>query len=127
MRHLLGEPLLIGRKIKQAIRDKLDLSCSVGIGPNKLLAKLVGSQHKPDGLFQIKTEDAQKVLEKLSVDEFCGIGKKTTQVLNSLGIYTCSQLAKADSGYSGKDLESGGNIKANGRGERRCNDNAFWL
>ena len=110
VRRLLGQPLEIGRKIKQAIREKLDLSCSVGIGPNKLLAKLAGSQHKPDGLFQIKTEDAQKVLENLSVDELCGIGKKTTQVLNSLGIYTCSQLAKADPGLLRKRFGIWGEI-----------------
>ena len=110
VRRLLGEPLEIGRKIKQAIREKLDLSCSVGIGPNKLLAKLAGSRHKPDGLFRIKTEDAPKELENLLVDELCGIGKKTTQVLNSLGIYTCSQLAKADPGLLRKRFGIGGEI-----------------
>ena len=110
VRRLLGEPLEIGRKIKQAIREKLDLSCSVGIGPNKLLAKLAGSRHKPDGLFRIKTEDAPKELENLPVDELCGIGKKTTQVLNSLGIYTCSQLAKADPGLLRKRFGIGGEI-----------------
>ncbi|MEK6568584.1 MAG: DNA polymerase IV [Candidatus Omnitrophota bacterium] len=110
VRRLLGEPLEIGRKIKQAIREKLDLSCSVGIGPNKLLAKLAGSRHKPDGLFRIKAEDAPKELENLPVDELCGIGKKTTQVLNSLGIYTCSQLAKADPGLLRKRFGIGGEI-----------------
>ena len=110
VRRLLGEPLEIGRKIKQAIREKLDLSCSVGIGPNKLLAKLAGSRHKPDGLFWIKAEDAPKELENLPVDELCGIGKKTTQVLNSLGIYTCSQLAKADPGLLRKRFGIGGEI-----------------
>src|SRR3989338_732850 len=110
VRRLLGEPLEIGRKIKQAIREKLDLSCSVGIGPNKLLAKLAGSRHKPDGLFRIKTEDVPKELENLLVDELCGIGKKTTQVLNSLGIYTCSQLAKADPGLLRKRFGIGGEI-----------------
>lgn len=109
-RRLLGEPLEIGRKIKQAIREKLDLSCSVGIGPNKLLAKLAGSRHKPDGLFWIKTEDVPKELENLPVDKLCGIGKKTTQVLNSLGIYTCSQLAKADPGLLRKRFGIGGEI-----------------
>lgn len=110
VRRLLGQPLAIGRKIKQAIREKLDLSCSVGIGPNKLLAKLAGSRHKPDGLFQIKAEDVQKELENLSVDELCGIGKKTTQVLHSLGIYTCSQLAKADPGLLRKRFGIWGEI-----------------
>lgn len=93
---LFGEPLEIGKKIKQAIRERIRLSCSIGIAPNKLLAKLASSHHKPDGLFQIKEEDAQPILKDLPVEELWGIGKRTREVLNSIGIYTCSQLASAD-------------------------------
>lgn len=94
--HLFGEPLEIGQKIKQAIREKVKLSCSVGIAPNKLLAKLASSHHKPDGLFQIKEENVQALLKDLAVEELWGIGKRTKKVLNSIGIYTCSQISSAD-------------------------------
>lgn len=96
VRHLFGEPLELGRKIKQKIWDKLKLTCSVGIAPNKLLAKLASSKNKPDGLFQIKEEDIPDILKDLPVDELWGIGKQTTKALNSLGIRTCGQLAQAD-------------------------------
>ncbi len=94
--HLFGEPLTIGRKIKDAIKENLQLSCSVGIAPNKLLAKLASSHHKPDGLFQIKENEAQALLKDLAVEELWGIGRRTKEVLNSIGIFTCAQLAGAD-------------------------------
>ena len=96
LRSLLGEPLSIGEKIKQNIFQELKLTCSVGIAPNKLLAKLASSHHKPDGLFQIKEEQVQSILKDLPVEELWGIGKRTQEALNSIGIYTCSQLAGAD-------------------------------
>ena len=98
VRHFLNDisPLEIGKRIKQRIQESLSLSCSVGIAPNKLLAKLASSHHKPDGLFQIKEEDVPAILKDLPVEELWGIGKRTKEVLNSLGIYACSQLARAD-------------------------------
>lgn len=89
-------PLGLGDKIKQRIKGELGLSCSVGIAPNKLLAKLASSHHKPDGLFQIKEEDVSAILKDLPVEELWGIGKRTREVLNSLGIFTCSELGAAD-------------------------------
>lgn len=89
-------PLELGEKIKQRIKQELRLSCSIGIAPNKLLAKLASSLYKPDGLFQIKEEDIHFVLKDLPVEELWGIGKRTKEVLHSLGIYTCSELAQAD-------------------------------
>lgn len=85
----------LGEKIKQRIKRELGLSCSVGIAPNKLLAKLASSHHKPDGLFQIKEEDISATLKDLPVEELWGIGKRTREVLNSLGIFTCSELGAA--------------------------------
>ncbi|TAN62122.1 DNA polymerase IV, partial [bacterium] len=86
----------LGEKIKQRIKEELGLSCSVGIAPNKLLAKLASSHHKPDGLFQIKEEDVSAILKDLPVEELWGIGKRTREVLNSVGIFTCSELGAAD-------------------------------
>ena len=88
--------LELGGKIKQRIKGELGLSCSVGIAPNKLLAKLASSRHKPDGLFEIKEEDIAALLKGLPVEELWGIGKRTKEVLNTVGIYTCAELACAD-------------------------------
>lgn len=91
--HLFGTPLKTGRKIKDAILKELNLTCSVGIGPNKLIAKLASKQNKPDGLLWIKKDRVSAVLKDLPVEELCGIGNSTKEALNRMGIYTCSELA----------------------------------
>ena len=94
--HLFGAPLETGRKIKDAILKELNLTCSIGIGPNKLIAKLASKQDKPDGLFWIKKDRVSVALKDLPVEELCGIGNSTKEALNSMGIFTCSELAIAD-------------------------------
>lgn len=91
--HLFGTPLETGRKIKDAILKELNLTCSIGIGPNKLIAKLASKQNKPDGLLWIGKDRVSAVLKDLPVEELCGIGNSTKEALNRMGIYTCSELA----------------------------------
>ncbi len=91
---LFGSGKDIALKIKKKIREELDMTCSVGIGPNKLLAKLGSHLKKPDGLVMIEPEKIQQVLEKLPIQEICGIGPRITEKLNKLGIYTCGQLSR---------------------------------
>lgn len=91
---LFGSPLEIGKKIKQRIKKEFGLNSTVGIGPNKLIAKLASDISKPDGLMFITPETIPDILEKLPVEELWGIGKKTMKKLNSLGIYTCGQLGR---------------------------------
>ncbi|MEA3363950.1 MAG: DNA polymerase IV [Thermodesulfobacteriota bacterium] len=80
--------------IKSRIKARLGLTCSVGIAPNKLLAKLASDLHKPDGLTQVKPDMVSALLENLPIEEICGIGRKTTQKLNQLGIFTCGELGR---------------------------------
>lgn len=80
--------------IKSRIKARLGLTCSVGIAPNKLLAKLASDMHKPDGLTLIEAEAVPDLLEDLPISEICGIGRKTTQKLNRLGIFSCGQLGR---------------------------------
>ena len=89
---LFGSPLEIGKKIKQRIKKEFGLNSTVGIGPNKLIAKLASDLSKPDGLMFMTPETIHGVLEKLPVKELWGIGKMTMKKLNFLGIYTCGQL-----------------------------------
>ena len=91
---LFQSPLHIAQSIKADIRDKEQLTCSVGVAPNKLLAKLGSRLKKPDGLVIIEKEDVEKVLKDLPVGKLFGIGPKLEKELNSVGIFTCSQLAK---------------------------------
>ncbi len=92
--HLFGGPEAVARRIKAWLRETFGLTCSVGVAPNKLLAKLVGDMHKPDGLTVVKPADVAALLEDLPVEELCGIGPKTAARLHGLGITTCGQLGR---------------------------------
>ena len=92
--HLFGGGEIIARQIKDEIYQEFGLTCSIGIAPTKLLAKLASDQCKPNGLLRIKKEDVTKLLENLPVTELCGIGEKLALRLKELGITTCGDLAK---------------------------------
>jgi DNA polymerase-4 len=95
--HLFGGSESIGKSIKQAIKDKFGINCTVGIGPNILLAKLASDLGKPDGLKWIKPEDVENTLKDLPVKELWGIGSKIAERLALLGIRTCGELGRAPS------------------------------
>jgi DNA polymerase-4 len=91
---LFQSPLYIAQSIKDQIREGEQLTCSIGIAPNKLLAKLGSGLKKPDGLVVIQKEDIEAVLEDLPVSKLYGIGPKLTEALHSIGIFTCGQLGR---------------------------------
>jgi DNA polymerase-4 len=92
---LFGSAEKIGRAIKDQIREKLGLVASVGIAPNKFLAKLASDLDKPDGFVVITKENKQQILDPLTVSRIWGVGKVTEKALKSQGIYTIEQLQKA--------------------------------
>ena len=91
---LFGSPLLIAQSIKNRIREREQLTCSIGVAPNKLLAKLGSGLKKPDGLMVIPKEEVEKTLRDLPVSKLYGIGPKLTETLNSIGVFTCDQLGR---------------------------------
>jgi len=91
---LFQTPLHITQSIKDQIRESEQLTCSIGVAPNKLLAKLGSGLKKPDGLVVIQKEDVEEILKDLPVSKLYGIGPKLTEALNSIGIFTCSQLGR---------------------------------
>ncbi len=94
--HLFGGAESIARSIKTWLKQQFGLTCSVGIAPNKLLAKLVGDMHKPDGLAVVSQSEVASLLEHLPVQKLCGIGEKTAARLAQLGIRTCGELGRHD-------------------------------
>lgn len=84
----------IARQIKKEISDKENLTASVGIGPNKLIAKIASDIKKPDGLTVIHEEDAERFLEPLPIRKIPGIGPKTEIIFNRKGIKTVGDLKK---------------------------------
>ena len=91
---LFGSAENISRLIKERIRERFGLTCSVGIAPNKLLAKLASDMQKPDGLTVIQPERVAQVMERLPIQALCGIGAKMQQHLGKFGIKTCGELAR---------------------------------
>ena len=92
---LFGDPVRMAVLIKERIWQEMGLTCSIGIGPNKLLAKLGSDMQKPDGLVLIAPSDIPDVLEDLPVQQLCGIGPNLTQSLAGMGIRTCGELGRA--------------------------------
>jgi len=93
---LFGPAPEIGRAIKRRIRDEVGLVASVGVAPNKFLAKLASDLEKPDGFVVIAQEDAQARLAPLPVSRLWGVGKKTEPALHAAGIHTIGDVVRAD-------------------------------
>jgi DNA polymerase-4 len=92
----IGSATVIAKKIRQDIKAETGLTASAGVSVNKFLAKIASDINKPDGLFLIKPEDAEKFIEALAVEKFYGIGKVTAEKMHKLGIHTGSDLKKWD-------------------------------
>jgi DNA polymerase-4 len=96
--HELGSPLTIAETIQREVLQQLQLPCSIGIAPNKFLAKMASDMKKPLGITVLRKRDVQHVLWHQPVQAMHGIGAKTAQKLNSIGIITIGDLAKAEDG-----------------------------
>jgi DNA polymerase-4 len=92
---LFGSADQIGRRIKADIKQQTGLTASVGIAPNKFLAKLASDLKKPDGFVIITDTDKQQILDPLPVAKIWGIGKVTNNALEKVGIKTIQQLRMA--------------------------------
>lgn len=91
--HAEEAPESIARAIKARIMAKTGLTCSVGVAPNKLLAKIASDMDKPDGLTVITAEDVETRIWPLPVRQIWGIGPKTEERLAELGVRTIGELA----------------------------------
>jgi DNA polymerase IV len=90
---LFGPPVEIARKIKLAVRE-LGLACTVGIAPNKFLAKLASTRAKPDGLIVVPADAVESWLHPLPVTALWGVGEQTGEGLRRLGLKTIGDLAR---------------------------------
>jgi len=90
---LLGTPEAIGTAIRKRILDATRLTASVGIAPNKFIAKLASDQNKPDGLCIVTHDDAVTFVQALPIGRMWGVGKKTQAVMERLGIATIGDFA----------------------------------
>ncbi|WP_339684216.1 DNA polymerase IV [Gimesia maris] len=89
---LFGNGREIAASIKLEVRHSLQLIASVGVAPNKFLAKIASDADKPDGLVVVEPDKIQEFIDPLPVSRVWGIGKMATQRFNRLGIQTISQV-----------------------------------
>jgi DNA polymerase-4 len=90
---LFGPPPEIARQIKQRIRTETELIASVGVAPNKYLAKLASDLGKPDGLMVLQPDRVKEFLAPLPVSRIWGVGAKGEKRLHEMGLRTIGQIA----------------------------------
>ncbi len=114
---LFGDPLTTAKRIMDEIEDRLGLWCSIGIAENKFLAKMAAEMKKPLGITELWEDDIPGKLWPLPVKEMYGVGAKTAEKLNRMGIKTIRDLAQFDANLIVKALGKGGSeiyLHANG-------------
>lgn len=89
-------PLQLAKKIQKQLLNELDIPCSIGIGPNKFLAKTASDMKKPLGITVLRIRDLPTKLWPLPIDKMYGVGEKTAEKLKKMNIRTIGDLAKAD-------------------------------
>ena len=94
LERLVGPPEVIGRRAKAAIRKAVGLTASVGIGPNRLIAKLASDAQKPDGLTVVPSEQVSAFLDPMPLSVLRGVGVKTAPRLERLGLKTVGDVRR---------------------------------
>ncbi|HLQ70537.1 MAG TPA: DNA polymerase IV [Bacillota bacterium] len=89
-------PVQLAKDLQQTILDRLDLPCSIGIAPNKFLAKMASDMKKPLGITVLRKRDLSVKLWPLAIEKMYGVGHKTAQKLHNIGIHTIGELAHFD-------------------------------
>lgn len=119
----------LAESIQMRILHELDLPCSIGIAPNKFLAKTASDMKKPMGITILRKRDVQKMLWHLPIIDMHGIGESTAKKLEEIGIHTIGDLAnigdytiKANLGKNGLRLKN----RANGIDQREVDPNSIY-
>ncbi len=100
-----------GARVKAAVREREDLACTIGVAPNKSVAKIASDLAKPDGLKVVRPEEVARFLDPLPVTKISGVGAKTAQLLERAGVRTIGELAR----FPGAELK------------KMLGKNAVWL
>jgi DNA polymerase IV (DinB-like DNA polymerase) len=88
----------LAQTIRKEVKAQEKLTCSIGIGPNKLVAKISADEQKPDGLTIVKPEEVESFLSPMPISRLMGVGIKTEKKMQTLGIRTIGDLANYDAG-----------------------------
>jgi len=86
----------VARRIKVRVKGEESLTCSIGVGPNKLIAKMAANVRKPDGLTTVTEAEVASFLDPLPVKDLYGVGRKTAETLKGMGVETIGDLSRMD-------------------------------
>ena len=124
-----GTPINIAENLQKRILHELDLPCSIGIAPNKFLAKMGSDMKKPLGITILRKRELHRILWPLPIEEMHGVGEKTAEKLKEIKINTIGDLAKHDVyhltqllGINGERLKN----RANGIDNREVDPDAIY-
>lgn len=90
----IGSAIEIAKRIRQAIKDELNLTASAGVSVNKFVAKIASDLQKPDGLAFIGPSHIEEFMERLPVEKFHGVGKVTAEKMKGMGLHTGGDLKR---------------------------------
>ncbi len=119
----------LAQSIQGRIWRELDLPCSIGIAPNKFLAKTASDMKKPMGITILRKREVPEKLWPLSVIEMHGIGESTAKRLNQIGIHTIGELGQAETGILKETLGKNGlrlSERARGNDDRAVDPNSIY-
>lgn len=85
---------IFAASLQKNIKDQIKLTCSIGVGPNKLIAKIASGINKPNGITVVIQEDAKRFISNRKIEDIPGVGPKTFKKLESLGIKAISDISK---------------------------------
>lgn len=94
--HWQSTAAAIAKEIRAQIYEETGLTASAGIAPNKMLAKIASDWEKPNGQFEVKTEDIPDFMQNLPVKKLWGVGKRMQEKLTRINIQTCGELQQLD-------------------------------
>lgn len=89
----IGRPATIAELVRAKVADEQGITCSVGIGPTKFVAKLASNEAKPDGMLEVPPDRVVEFIHPLPVEKMWGVGEATATALHRLGLSTVSDLA----------------------------------
>jgi DNA polymerase-4 len=92
-RRLLGSGIEIADQIRKRVEKELGITCSVGIAHNKFIAKIASGHCKPNGVLEVDPEKMLEFLHPLAANEIWGVGPKTNELLEKMGLFTIADIA----------------------------------
>ena len=85
---------IFATSLQKNIKEQINLTCSIGVGPNKLISKIASGVNKPNGITVVSQDDAKNFISNCKIEDIPGVGPKTASKLNSLGIKSISDISK---------------------------------